>query len=89
MSTTVGPLRGTAGSNPFLSSGESGANLIFGGESHRSPRIRSFSVPVPDSGSRSRYAPLSLESVTMSMPHSTCLRTDTSTALAIAASSTF
>src|SRR5882672_10864624 len=28
-------LRGTEGSNPLPSSGESGANLIFGGESHR------------------------------------------------------
>jgi len=27
--------RGTSGSNPSRSSGESGANLIFGGESHR------------------------------------------------------
>src|SRR6266436_8974618 len=29
--------RGTDGSNPSPSSGESGANLIFGGESHRWP----------------------------------------------------
>jgi hypothetical protein len=37
MSTTVGPLRGTEGSNPFLSSGESAANLSF-----RAARLRGW-----------------------------------------------
>ena len=36
--------RGTRSSNPSLSSGESGANLIFGGESHRWPSTASINV---------------------------------------------
>ena len=36
--------RGTEGSNPSSSSGESGANLIFGGESHRWPSKASIKV---------------------------------------------
>ena len=35
---------GTEGSNPVSSSGESGANLIFGGESHRWPSTASINV---------------------------------------------
>src|SRR6267154_2270951 len=34
---------GTDGSNPVPSSGESGANLIFGGECHRWPSVTAIS----------------------------------------------
>src|SRR6516225_8080335 len=53
----VASLPGTDGSNPFPSSGESGANLIFGGESHLISALIALSCPsVPSS-----LAPISRE----------------------------